>query len=152
MGEALAVSTGPVYFEDVEVGDELPPVERPPLTLTWLVMYCGAAGVYDPIHFDPPFAQASGFPDVVANGSLRVAFLGELVSRWALPEGHVRRLACRHRGYVMRGDRVMSGGRVVGKSDEGGVPTVECEIWNEIEGKGRVDLGSATIELARRPG
>lgn len=142
----------PLYFEDVAVGDELPPVVRPAITHTQLVMSCAAGSVSDPIHYDPEIARASGFPDLVANSSLRVAFLAQLLTDWVMPEGTVERLGCEHRGLVLRGDPVTSRGRVTRKYLEGGNAYLECEIWNETPRVGRTDVGTAVVTLPHRGG
>lgn len=139
------------FFENVTVGQQLPAIVRPPLTVTQLVLYCGAAGVFDPIHFDVAAAKAAGFDDLIANGSLRVAFLTQLLTSWALPEGWIERLACQHRAVVLRGDSVTSAGRVTGTRDRDGVGLVDVEIWNETA-RGRTDIGTATVRLPRRTG
>lgn len=139
-----------LYFEDVIPGLELPPLQRPPLTTTQLVLYCGAAGVFDPIHFDIDAARAAGFPELVVNGSLRVAFLAQLLTRWMGADGFVRKLTCRHRGLVLRGDVVTSRGRVVRTIVEAEAGLAELEVWNETERSGRTDLGTAVVTLPRR--
>lgn len=134
-------------FSTVRAGDELPAVIRPPITITQLVMYCGAAQVFDPVHFSAEHAHASDFPDVIVNGSMRVAFLSQLMTDWIGTAGHLRRLGCRHRGMVLLGDRVVTRGRVLSTRVEDGVGLVECEIWNETETLERADQGTALIAL-----
>jgi acyl dehydratase len=146
----VADTQRPLVFEDIQVGDELPPIERPPLTITQLVLYCGAVGVFDPIHFDQPAAVASGFPDIIANGSLRVAFLSQILTSWALPAGWVERLQVRHQGMLLRGDPVTTRGRVTRTWAEGDVGKVECEVWSETPRAGRTDVGTAVVRVPLR--
>jgi acyl dehydratase len=77
-----------VAWADVEVGTELPP-----LTVTLqrvnLVMYAGASGDFNPIHWNQRFAQAVGLPDVIAHGMLTMASAGRVVTDWVGDPGAV---------------------------------------------------------------
>lgn len=48
-----------------------------------LVMYAGASGDFNPIHWNEPFAKAVGLPDVIAHGMYTQAQLGRLLTEWA---------------------------------------------------------------------
>ena len=77
-----------VAWSDVEVGTELPP-----LTVTLqrvnLVMYAGASGDFNPIHWNERFARSVGLPDVIAHGMLTMATAGRVVTDWAGDPGAV---------------------------------------------------------------
>ena len=47
-----------------------------------LVMYAGASGDFNPIHWNEPFAKAVGLPDVIAHGMYTQAQLGRLLTDW----------------------------------------------------------------------
>ena len=51
---------GKVYAEDVNVGDELPPLVKGPIQQIQLTRYAGASGDFNPIHQDDEFAKAAG--------------------------------------------------------------------------------------------
>jgi len=80
--------TASVAWADVEVGTVLPP-----LTVTLqrvnLVMYAGASGDFNPIHWNQRFAQAVGLPDVIAHGMLTMASAGRVVTDWVGDPGAV---------------------------------------------------------------
>ena len=61
---------GKVYFEDVKVGDELPPLVKGPIEQIQLTRYAGASGDFNPIHQDDEFARAAGMGGVFAHGML----------------------------------------------------------------------------------
>ncbi|HEY1608268.1 MAG TPA: MaoC/PaaZ C-terminal domain-containing protein [Paraburkholderia sp.] len=83
-------------------------LSRGPVTSTQLVMYAGASGDFNRIHFDYPFAVEVGLGGVLAHGMLTmgyasscvVAMLGE--ARW------VRELRARFLAPVRVGDVVES--------------------------------------------
>lgn len=54
----------------------------PPVTRTQIVRFAGAAGDFNPMHHDEPFAVAAGQPSVFAMGQLTAAILGGAVAEW----------------------------------------------------------------------
>ena len=82
-----------IYFEEVEVGTELPSLERQPAT-EQLVRYAGASGDFYPIHYDKDFAIANGLSGVILHGALKNAFLGQVVTDWMGEMGTLKELTC----------------------------------------------------------
>jgi acyl dehydratase len=77
-----------VTYDSVEVGDELAEVSYPATRLS-LVMYCGASGDFNPIHWNERFAKSVGLPDVIAHGMFTMAQAGRYVTDWAGPKATV---------------------------------------------------------------
>jgi acyl dehydratase len=77
-----------VAFADVEVGTELPPLTVN-LQRINLVMYAGASGDFNVIHWNQRVAQAVGLPDVIAHGMLTMASAGRVVTDWLGDPGAV---------------------------------------------------------------
>ena len=73
--------TATVAWSDVEVGTELPPLTVN-LQRVNLVMYAGASGDFNPIHWNERFARSVGLPDVIAHGMLTMATAGRVVTDW----------------------------------------------------------------------
>ena len=77
-----------VSYDDVEVGTELPkqtfPVQR-----ANLVMYAGASGDFNVIHWNERIATAVGLPNVIAHGMFTMAEAGRIVTDWAGDPGAV---------------------------------------------------------------
>ena len=140
--------TQQVSWNSVSEGMELPPVVKEPTTQQ-LVQYAGASGDYYQIHYDKDFAQGTGLPDVILHGALKNAFLGQLMTDWMGPEGHLLRLSCQYRGMDLPGRPVTAKGVVTRKYEADGAALVDCEIWLEdAEGK-RTTPGKATVSLPR---
>jgi acyl dehydratase len=95
----------------LKVGDAIGPLEKAPITTRQLVMYAGASGDFNPIHYDEPFARAAGFPSVIAHGMLSMAFFGELLSSTFGPH-RVRRLSARFRAVTFPGEIITVSGTV----------------------------------------
>lgn len=136
-------------FEDVEVGQEIGPLEKQPTTQQ-LVMYAGASGDFYQIHYDKDFALAANLPGVILHGALKNAFLGQLMTEFAGEHGWLKKLAVQYRGMDQPGHKVVCRGRVAKKYVEDGQHLVDCEIWLEND-KGEITTpGTATVILPSR--
>src|SRR5438094_7587212 len=104
-----------VYFDDVTVGDELPPLVKGPIQQIQLTRYAGASGDFNPIHQDDEFARAAGMGGVFAHGMLSMGFVGQAVTDWS-GAGTVRKLGVRFAALVRLKDVVTCRGRVIATS------------------------------------
>ncbi|HTG12669.1 MAG TPA: MaoC/PaaZ C-terminal domain-containing protein, partial [Candidatus Eisenbacteria bacterium] len=57
-----------IHAEDVQPGQEMPPLVKPPIQQIQLTRYAGASGDFNPIHQDDAFARAAGMGGVFAHG------------------------------------------------------------------------------------
>ena len=143
--------TKQIYFEDVEVGSEIGPLEKNPTTQQ-LVKYAGASGDFYQIHYDKDFAIAQKLPGVILHGALKNGFLAQLMSDFAGDHGWLRKLSVQYRGMDQPGAKVVCRGRVAKKYSSGGHNLVDCEIWLENTKGEKTTPGSATVELPTRNG
>ncbi len=136
-----------LYFEAVKVGDELPPLVKPPVDRSQIARFAGATGDYGPLHVDEPFARNAGFPSVLVPGMLAMGFLGELVTDW-LRGARVRRFGARFVKIVWPGDVVTVRGRVADRRFEAaGRYAVDIEVWGENQRGELVVRGAVTAQL-----
>src|SRR5213596_1402371 len=138
-----------VYFEDVAVGDELPPLVKGPIAQIQLTRYAGASGDFNPIHQDDEFAKAAGMGGVFAHGMLSMGFVAQAVTDWS-GAGTVRKIGVRFTALVRLKDVVTCKGRVLAKSSKDDVHTVDVEIWTENPKGEKVVSGKATVALPSR--
>jgi acyl dehydratase len=118
-----------VSFADLEVGTELPPL-RIDLQRVNLVMYAGASGDFNPIHWNERFAKAVGLPDVIAHGMLTMASAVRVVTDWVGDPGAVLE-------YGVRFTRPV----VVPDDDEGAHVDITAVVADKREdGTVRVDI------------
>lgn len=90
-------------------------VVTPPVTRTQIVRFAGAAGDFNPMHHDEPFARAAGQDSVFAMGQLTAAILGEAVGAW-LGRDRLTGYGVRFRAKVLPGDAlVLTATRVDGE-------------------------------------
>ena len=138
-----------VYYEDVLVDSEIPPLVKEPTTRQ-LVMWAGASGDYYPIHYDKDFAQSKGLSGVIVHGQLVASFLGQLITDWIGEQGSLRKLTCNYRGMNFPGEAIICQGKVSKKYTENGAHFIECNIWAEnVKGEKTV-TGKATVIIPAR--
>jgi acyl dehydratase len=136
-----------LYFEAVKVGDELPPLVKPPVDRSQIARFAGASGDYGPLHVDEPFARNAGFPSVLVPGMLGMGFLAELATDW-LRGARIRRFSSRFVKIVWPGDVVTVRGRVADRRFEsGGKYAVDIEVWGENQRGELVVRGAVTAQL-----
>ena len=139
----------PVFFEDVDSGDELPELVKP-ITQVQLVRYAGASGDFNPIHTVPEVAESVGLPGTIAHGMLTMAFAGQMLTDWA-GVGAVRNLSVRFSGMASPGESVVCAGRITGKSEEGGEGLVQGRLTVKDQEDGSLKLkGSFSVALPRK--
>ena len=130
-------------YDEVEVGAELPgqtfPVHR-----VNLVMYAGASGDFNPIHWNERFATAVGLPNVIAHGMFTMAEAARVVSDWVGDPGAIEE-------YGVRFSRPV----VVPDDDRGATSEVTGTVAEKLDGnRVRVELtarsaGQAVLSRAR---
>jgi acyl dehydratase len=136
-----------LYFEAVKVGDELPPLVKPPLDRLQIARYVGAAQDWNPLYIDEPHAKAAGFPSALAPGVVAMGFLGELVVDW-VRGARLRRFGARFVKIVWPGDVLTARGRVTDRRfEEPGRYAVDIEVWAENQRGELVVRGLATFQL-----
>lgn len=134
-----------MYNMDLQVGDPLPPLRKPPIDKRQLVQYAGASGDFNLIHLDAEAARAAGLKDIIAHGMLSMGFLGEYLARLAGP-GQVRRLQTRFKGMVYLGD-VLTCNAVVKSIAPvaAGRRLVTLELWAENQAGEKVTVGEGEV-------
>ena len=138
-----------VYYEDIEVGSEVPALVKYTTTMQ-LVKFAGASGDYYQIHYDKDFALANGLPGVIVHGWLTLSFLGQMITDWIGENGTLVKLDGSYRGMNMVGEEIFCYGRVKRKYVEDDKNLARIEIWAENPQGDRTVSGSATVTLPSR--
>ncbi len=137
------------FFEDIDVGSELPRLVKEPNQVQ-LFLYSAVTWNPHRIHYDKDWAQGEGHKDVVVHGPLHGAFLSQLVTDWMGPQGRLRKLGYSNRASAFPGDQLTCRGVVQAKHVSDGKHLVECEIWIENQRGEKLTPGSAVVELPSR--
>ncbi|GAT66193.1 MaoC family dehydratase [Planomonospora sp. ID91781] len=112
-----------VKYDDIEVGQEIPAADYP-VRRASLVMYAGASGDFNPIHWNERFAKTVGLPDVIAHGMFTMAQGGRFVTDWAGDPAAVVDYGVRFSSMV-----------VVPDDEKGAVITVSGVVEEKLEDK-----------------
>jgi acyl dehydratase len=170
----------PRYWEDVELGEELPPVVHGPLSIwemvAFMIAQAGPAksdrlarmiepmlsggGFFDPVtkvklhldlpHLDENLAKRVGAPGRYDIGIQRVSWLSMPLTNWIGDDGFLWKLRGELRGFNMTGDTTWCKGKVVRKYSDNGKYCVDIECWGENQ-RGEVTMpGKATVILPSR--
>jgi acyl dehydratase len=124
---SIATRTSTLAYSDVNVGDEITPLEVP-VTTTLIVAGAIASRDYMPVHHDRDFATGQGSPDIFLNilttNGLCVKFLHD----WAGPEAMVKKLSIRLGVPAFPNDPLHFTGTVTGKSAGDGEGLIEVSL------------------------
>jgi hypothetical protein len=154
------MATKQIYWEDVEVGTELPTLPKVADSLM-LVKWAGASGDFNPHHYEDAFARTQGTDGTIVHGLLKHAWLIHLVTGWMGDDGFMKKFSCQYRGLdlprkmktmnePLDGETWQCKGKVTNKYVDGDDHCVDLEIGVE-NGSGQVTTpGSATVVLPTR--
>ena len=137
------------YYEDIEVGEEITPLVKQPTTRQ-LVMWAGASGDYNPIHYDKDHARSRGLDGVIVHGQLVYCFLGQLMTDWVGEGGSLLKLTCSYRGMNFPGEEITCRGKVTRKYVENGQQHVECSVWVDNTRGEKTVSGRAVVVMPSR--
>jgi len=138
-----------VYYEDIEIGDEIPSLIKAPLSLTTIVKFAGASGDFAPLHHDVDFAKSIGLPHAIAHGPMKLEYMSQIMTNFAGDLGRLKRLEVQFRGMDFPGDVVVGKGAVSNKFIDGEDHCVECEIYMENQ-RQKSTTGKAVVVLPCR--
>ena len=150
----------PRYWEDVTVGETLPPLLKGPYTVTtaiafeqaWGGLFIRAHGpwyAYLRRHPAAGLPNAQGVPFAYDYGPERISWLAHLLTHWMGDDGFLCQLNVQVRLFNMVGDLTTCRGTVTAKVFQPS-PRVQCEIWAENQRGERTAFGTATVELPSR--
>jgi acyl dehydratase len=111
-----------IKYADVTVGDELPPATYPVTRLS-LVMYAGASGDFNVIHWNERIARSVGLPNVIAHGMFTMAQAARYVTDWTGDPGAVEEFGVRFSSMV-----------VVPDDDTGASIEVSARVEEKLDG------------------
>jgi acyl dehydratase len=168
------------YWEDVQVGEHLPPIVRGPLSLMdtmGFLVGCGRghthgivlkAAVKHPGHFfrNPEagggveytgighhresVAREVGVPGTYDYGPQRSAWMASLITNWMGDAAFLKRVRTEMRRFNTMGDSTWCRGTVTRKYEKDGYALVDIEIKGENQRKEVTTPGLATVMLPSR--
>ncbi len=139
--------TAKVYYEDVEIGQDIPHQVKETLTTKSLVKWAAAARDFYEIHYDKDFARAAGMPDVIAHGPNKLALLERMLQEWMGEEGRLHKISVTHKASNFPGETLICRGKIAKKYVKDGRNFVECEISVENQNGLVCVPGTAIVSL-----
>lgn len=106
-----------IYYEDLNPGDQLPELEKGPVTQQDLVRYSGASGDFNPIHTVPHIAREVGLDGTIAHGMLIMAYAGQVLTNYAGPDA-VTQIKVRFSDMTKPGETLLCRAEVTKQNDE----------------------------------
>ena len=166
----------PRWWEDVEVGEELQPVVKGPLShgdIQAFVAGCIGGlghglqlremqrhpswGFRDPssgaqeaiirVHDIQEAAESAGLPGAYDYGCQRCCWMGHLLTNWMGDHGFLNKMYVELRRFNVVGDTTWCRGRVTGKREEAGEHLVDLDIWGENQRGEVTTKGTAVVRL-----
>ena len=138
-----------IFFEDIEVGAEMPPLAKGRYTTAKFAMFSAVYGNFCPGHFDYHMARRLFDTDrpIAFGDQVCGAYLSQLLTDWIGPNGALKRFKSQMRAPVYDGDSLVMKGTVVKKYAKDSKNYVECEIRGENQDGNVVAWGTATVTL-----
>jgi hypothetical protein len=145
-----------VYGADVEPGDEIGPLLKHP-DLEQVQRYLGAGrmggggGGGMGRFTSEAAAQRDGLSGPILPGPMSQAFLSQLLTDWAGPNGWVKSLDVNFRRPTRHGEQLKCLGLVTDKQEEGDKTLVRLDVFIEDPRGDRPTQGVAEVLIPTRP-
>ena len=141
----------PLYYEDVDIGDEIESIERT-VSLEQVRAFLAIRGdVREPSRFtDEAFARSEGLPYAIVPGALNSAMMAQLLTSWS-PTVSLKQFEVSFRRPVPHHTELELKGVVTAKDVVDGEAQVSCDVFIESEEGATHVIGHATVVLPMRP-
>jgi acyl dehydratase len=137
------------YFEDVQIGDEIPRLVTAPVTHLQLVKYAGASGDFNPLHTDARIGEAIGTGGIIAHGMLIMGFVGQMLSNYAGPQA-LRKFGVRFKGMTHLEDEITCSGTITEKYEVNGEGRIAGKLQAADQNGDVKVMGTFVAALPRR--
>ena len=140
-----------IFFDDVSVGDVVPPRDYGPLTIVDTVRWAGLQENWQHLHFDRDHVREhNGLKTFIASGAYRQALLMRMLTDWIGPRGWLQKISIRHTYSTFEGDMMRFGGRILDKSTESSDSWITCDLDGRNQTDKQILTGRCTLILPRR--
>ncbi len=142
-----------LYFDDVEVGQELPSFVIGPMTTTHAFRWSAAIENWHRIHYDQDFAvYHDGLPNVLIHGSWKQSIMPRYLKDLCLPDGWMWKVSFQHRAMIVPGDTITCWATVNKKYELDELGFVDLGVGMRLQNDIETCPGVATIVLPIRGG
>ena len=138
-----------LYFEDVEVGQEVPVFERRTDLMHWN-RFAAVNDEFIPMHMDDEAGRKSGQDGAFGMGNLRWSYVLNALRDWAGDEAEIRELGVQFRAINNKGDVLRTRAVVTEKKQEDGEHLVVLEVDVVNQDDEQTTPGRAVVALPSR--
>ncbi|WP_283193310.1 acyl dehydratase [Rhizobium sp. AN80A] len=140
-------------FEDIEVGSEVPVLNKGPITTGHMMRWSAAMENWHKIHYDWKYAtEHDKLPDVLISGAYKQNVLIQLLSDWVGETGWLWKLAFQFRGMNLPNETLTAWGRVTEKRVEKGYGVVSLEVGLRNDKGAEGTPGTAVVVVPLKGG
>jgi acyl dehydratase len=137
-------------FDAVNIGDEIPPLTKEPVTHLQLVRYAGASGDFNPLHTDPKVGEMIGTGGIIAHGMLIMGFVGQMLSDYVGPLA-LRKFGVRFKGMTHLDDVITCTGVITEKYISDGEARIAGKVQATDQAGDVKVSGTFVAALPRQP-
>jgi acyl dehydratase len=137
------------YYEDVEIGQEIPAFERETDFMSWN-RYAAVNEEFVYVHMDDEAGKAAGQGEAFGMGNLRWAYVLNALQNWAGDEAEIRELSMQFRAINHKHDHLRATGIVTDKKQENGENLVLLDINVVNQKDEKTAPGRAIVALPSR--
>jgi acyl dehydratase len=138
-----------VYYEDVEIGQEIPAFVRETDFMNWN-RYAAVNEEFVYIHMDDEAGKAAGQGAAFGMGNLRWAYVLNALRAWIGDEAEVRELSLQFRAVNHKHDVLRTSAVVTEKKQEDGENLVVLEVNDLNQKDEKTAPGRAVVSLPSR--
>ncbi len=138
-----------LYYEDVQVGNDIPKLVKSPVSHLQLVRYAGASGDFNPLHTDPKFGELVGIGGIIAHGMLIMGFVGQMLSDYVGPTA-LRKFDVRFKGMTRLDDVITCTGTITEKYEVDGEARIMGRVHAADQNGDAKVAGTFVAALPRR--
>ncbi|MBI4329130.1 MAG: hypothetical protein HY685_04610 [Chloroflexi bacterium] len=143
------MGTPKVYWEDVKVGQQIPPFVRRTDFMNWN-RYAAVNEEFVYIHMDDEGGRGAGQKAAFGMGNLRLSYAHNLLRDWIGEEGDIKHISIQYRGFNFKNDVLTTRGVVTDKRVEGDKHLVDLDL-SVVNQEGVNNApGRATVVLPSR--
>jgi acyl dehydratase len=142
-----------LYYDDVEIGQAMPPLVIGPLTPVHLFRWSAAIENWHRIHYDQSFSiYHEDLPSILAQGSWKQSILPRYLKDLCLPNGWPWKAKFQHRAMIVPGNTVTVWANITGKRETEGLGFLDMDVGIRLDNDVESCPGTATIILPKRGG
>lgn len=133
------------YYEDVNVNDEIEPVEKLP-TADMAVEFFGRDNPTNPAFADAEAGRRMGIGGALVPGLMKISWMTQYVNDWAGTDAQIRNVRVAFRRPDVADRPLVYAGRVVDKRQEDGRNIIDLEVVTLADGQPSV-RANITVDL-----